>query len=55
MTGPPSRQLGSTVHHEETPSRLGVEKEEAVPASTLKSAVNTTENVSDAFDDLFNS
>ena len=30
-------------------------KEESVPASTLKSAVKTTENVSDAFDDLFNS
>ena len=27
----------------------------AVPASTLKTAVSTTENVSDAFDDLFNS
>ena len=30
-------------------------KEESVPASTLKTAVSTTENVSDAFDDLFNS
>jgi len=30
-------------------------KDESVPASTLKSAVKTTENVSDAFDDLFNS
>ena len=30
-------------------------KEEAVPASTLKTAVSSTENVSDAFDDLFNS
>ena len=30
-------------------------KDESVPASTLKTAVSTTENVSDAFDDLFNS
>ena len=30
-------------------------KEESVPGSTLKTAVSTTENVSDAFDDLFNS
>ena len=30
-------------------------KEESVPASTLKTAVSSTENVSDAFDDLFNS
>ena len=29
-------------------------KEESVPASTLATAANSTSNVSDAFDDLFN-
>ena len=48
----PSRSL---LEKEDEKTATEESKEESVPASTLKTAVSTTENVSDAFDDLFNS